>query len=164
MKNLAVIFLFLTFSFATTEGKEDNCVFDTQAQEEYRNEYIDNHSDSTLSEDGLSIIINRENEVISFRRGGCVHFGININATMKGRADFTESDLLNRAIAYIEEFGSALVDSNVVAKAIEEKNYRREERSNGVFYIVNVPLVVLFEISLVTKGGNTHIQVSFYIN
>ncbi|MGX5172452.1 hypothetical protein ACUR5C_00325 [Aliikangiella sp. IMCC44653] len=160
MKILIIILSIFSFSVFA----EEECVFDSDEQKKFNKAYIASHKDSVASDEGDSIIITRANEIIKFSRGGCVHFGIFIESTIKGKKTLSEEEFFSKVAGYTKEFGGELVDANDLLKAIKAKKYSKQTTSGNLYYFVGVESVQAFEISVKSNRGETHVDVGFYIN
>lgn len=158
-----LLLLLLAISVSAHAAGED-CIFDTGAQMRFIKQYVTKHPGSTLVNNGLNILIKRNNEIISFSRGGCVHFGIDLDVTIKHQAPFTEEQLFTRILAYNEEFGTELVTTKELAHALQNKYYKKMIIKKNTLYFVKIPSVASYEISYQAKDNDINISIGFYIN
>ncbi|UTA48155.1 hypothetical protein L1F30_01110 [Simiduia sp. 21SJ11W-1] len=156
--------LSIIFSLFSVSVYAEDCVFDVEEQKKYVSEYLAKNQESHLSDDGFYITIPRGEEIITFGRGGCVHFGIQVNSEISRDKPFTEQEFFEKVVAYVTEFGSELVKKETIVNSIESRSYSTEVSNNRTYYYFSAPEVVGFEASLHYENARSFVYVSFYIN
>ena len=134
---------------------EEECVFDESVYIEFINKYSRENRNAKIGTDGKTLIVNRNNEEIIVKGGGCVHLGVDIE--LRTQQAYTEQDFLKKALDLAVEFGDWLINTNALADSIEKGKY---EIIDGIYFI-EINAMTVFEASYDNKGK---IIVDFYIN
>ena len=134
---------------------EEDCVFDETAYIKFINKYSTNNRNAKIDADGKTLIVNRDNEEIIVKGGGCVHLGVAIQ--LRTKQAYTEKEFLEKTQDLAVEFGSWLINTNALEDSIEMGKY---EKIDGTYFI-EVDAMTVFEASYDNKGK---INVDFYIN
>ena len=134
---------------------EEECVFDESVYIEFINKYSRENRNAKIDADGKTLLVNRDNEEIVVKGGGCVHLGVAIE--LRTSQAYTEQDFLKKALDLAVEFGDWLINTNALADSIEKGKY---EIIDGIYFI-EINAMTVFEASYDNKGK---IIVDFYIN
>ena len=134
---------------------EEDCVFDETAYIKFINKYSTENRNAKIDTDGKTLIVNRSNEEIIVKGGGCVHLGVAIE--LRTTQAYTEIEFLKKTLDLAVEFGSWLINTNALEESIEKGKY---EIIDGAYFI-EVNAMTVFEASYNNKGK---INVDFYIN
>jgi hypothetical protein len=134
---------------------EEDCVFDETAYFKFINKYSTENRNTKIDADGKTLRVNRNNEEIIVKGGGCTHLGVAIELTTKQA--YSEKEFLKKTRDLAVEFGSWLINTNALADSIEKGKY---EIIDGTYYI-EVDAMTVFEASYDNKGK---INIDFYIN
>ena len=134
---------------------EEDCVFDETAYIKFINKYSTENRNAKIDTDGKTLIVNKNNEEIIVKGGGCVHLGVAIE--LRTTQAYTEVEFLKKTLDLAVEFGSWLINTNALAESIEKGKY---EIIDGAYFI-EVNAMTVFEASYNNKGK---INVDFYIN
>ena len=134
---------------------EEDCVFDETAYIKFINKYSTENRNTKIDADGKTLIVNRDNEEIVVKGGGCTHLGVAIE--LRTTQAYTEKEFLKKTLDLAVEFGSWLINTNALEDSIEMGKY---EKIDGTYFI-EVDAMTVFEASYDNKGK---INVDFYIN
>ena len=134
---------------------EEDCIFDEAAYIKFINKYSSEYRNAKIDTDGKTLLVNRDNEEIVVKGGGCVHLGVAIE--LRTSQAFTEKEFLKKTLDLAIEFGSWLININALKNSIEKDKY---EKIDGIYYI-EVDAMTVFDASYDDKGK---INVDFYIN
>ena len=134
---------------------EEDCVFDETAYIKFINKFSSENRNAKIDTDGKTLLVNRDNEEIVVKGGGCVHLGVAIE--LRTLQAYTEQDFLKKTLDLAVEFGDWLINTNALADSIEKGKY---EIIDGAYFI-EVDAMTVFEASYDNKGK---INVDFYIN
>jgi hypothetical protein len=134
---------------------EEDCVFDETAYIKFINKYSTENRNAKIGADGKTLIVNRDNEEIIVKGGGCVHLGVAIE--LSTTQAYTEKEFLKKTLDLAVEFGGWLINTNALEDSIEKGKY---EIIDGTYYI-EVDAMTVFSASYDNKGK---INVDFYIN
>lgn len=145
--------LLIVVSFAV--NAEEACIFDETAYLEFINEYSAHNRNAKILSGGKTLIVNRNDEEISVRGGGCIHLGVSIELSTK-RA-FTEEQFLKKTLDLSIEFGSWLINTAALKSAIETGTYRNVDGT----YFIEVDAMTVFNASHDSQGK---LKIDFYIN
>ncbi len=148
---------------AVAHAAEEECIFDQAAQLRHYTEMAQRIDGARFHEAERLLIVERDAEAITVRRGGCVHFGLVITHT----APFIEAEaqrdaVFARAVALVAEFGGDdLVSASDVADAIRREDF--EVVQDGLCYL-RIPGVAAFSIVWGVAAGRLTVEVEYYIN
>lgn len=147
----------------TAAAADEECIFDQAAQIAHYREMERRIPGARFDAVDELLIIERGAETITVRRGGCVHFGLDIART----APFVEAEaqrdaVFARAVALVAEFGGGeLVTAGEVAEAIRNEAF---ELAQDGFCYLRVPGVEVFSIMWGVSDGRLTVEVGYYIN
>jgi hypothetical protein len=134
---------------------EEDCVFDETAYIKFINKYSTENRNAKIGADGKTLIVNRDNEEIIVKGGGCVHLGVAIE--LSTTQAYTEKEFLKKTLDLAVEFGGWLINTNALEDSIEKGKYEIID----VTYYIEVDAMTVFSASYDNKGK---INVDFYIN
>jgi hypothetical protein len=134
---------------------EEDCVFDETAYIKFINKYSTENRNAKIDADGKTLIVNRDNEEIIVKGGGCVHLGVAIE--LSTTQAYTEKEFLKKTLDLAVEFGGWLINTNALEDSIEKGKYEIID----VTYYIEVDAMTVFSASYDNKGK---INVDFYIN
>jgi hypothetical protein len=149
---LQTIFLLLISAFTFAE---EECVFRTEAFDEFRDQYVKSHEEAKIDSDRETLIVIRDNEEIIVKGGGCIHLGVAIE--LRTKQAYTEEQFLQKTLNLAIEFGDWLINTKELKNAIENGEYHNID---GTYYI-EVDAMTVFNASYDNQGK---INVDFYIN
>lgn len=151
IKLLAILLIFISVSAYA----EDDCVFNENAYIEFIKQYKADNRNAKIGPDGKTLIVNRNNEEIVVKGGGCVHLGVAIELTTKQA--FTEAQFLQKTLDLSLEFGAWLINTRALKESIANGKYQKIDDT----YYIEVDAMTVFS-AFYDKQGN--INVDFYIN
>jgi hypothetical protein len=151
MKLLPVLFIFV---FGTAYAEEE-CNFDETAYIVFINKYSKENGNSKIESDGKTLIVNRDNEEIRIKGGGCIHLGESIE--LKTGYEYTEEQFLQKTLDLSIEFGQWLINTRALKESIKKGKYQKIEDT----YFIEVDAMTVFNASYDNQGK---IYVDFYIN
>jgi hypothetical protein len=151
MKLLPILLIFVSLSaFA-----EEDCIFDETAYIEFINKYSTENKNSKIEPDGKTLIVNRNNEEILVKGGGCIHLGVAIE--LRTKQAYTEKEFLQKTLDLSIEFGDWLINTKALKASIEKGGYRKIDGT----YFIEVDAMTVFSASYNNQGT---INLDFYIN
>ena len=151
MKLLPILLIIISVSaFA-----EEDCIFDETAYIEFINKYNTENKNSKIESDGKTLTVNRKNEEILVKGGGCIHLGVAI--TLRTKQAYTEEQFLQKTLDLSVEFGNWLINTTALKDSIKKGRYRK---INGT-YSIEVDAMTVFNASYDNQGA---INIDFYIN
>lgn len=160
MKYLLIIVILIS----TPLSAEEECVFDQAAQKAKYHELQKQYPGSQYLESEYKLVIPREASQISLTRGGCVHFGISIEAKMPLTRRFqTEDAFFEKILALVTEFGQELVSPDELGQIIARKKWKNLSDEQGMYYFIPLSGLTAFEAYQRADGNQTIIGASFYI-
>ena len=115
MKLLPILLIFISISAYAAE----DCVFDETAYIEFITKYSTENRNSKIEPDGKTLTVNRKNEEIIIKGGGCSHLGVAIE--LRTKKAFTEEQFLQRTLELSIEFGNWLINTNALKASIKKK-------------------------------------------
>jgi len=151
MKLLPILLIFISVSAYAAE----DCVFDETAYIEFINKYSTGNRNSKIESDGKTLTVNRKNEEIIVKGGGCSHLGVAIE--LRTKKTYTEEQFLQRTLYLSIEFGNWLINTKALKNSIEKSKY---QKIDGTYYI-EVDAMTVFNASYDNQGV---IYIDFYIN
>ena len=151
MKLLPILLIFISVSVYA----EEDCIFDEAAYIEFINKYSTDNRNSKIKPDSRTLIINRNNEEIFVKGGGCIHLGVAIE--LRTKQAYTEEQFLQKTLDLSIEFGNWLINTKALKDSIVKGEYHKID---GTYYI-EVDAMTVFNASYDNQGK---INVDFYIN
>ena len=143
----------LLFLICVSSYAEEECTFDETAYVAFINKYGRENRNSKIESDGKTLIVNRNNEEITVKGGGCNHLGVTIELRTKQK--YTEKQFLQRTLDLSSEFGSWLINIKALKGSIEKGQY---QKIDGAYYI-EVDAMTVFDASYTNQGV---INIDFY--
>lgn len=151
MKLLPVLLVFISISAYA----EEECIFDETAYTTFIKKYSTENKNSKIEADGKTLMVNRNNEEILVKGGGCSHLGVAIE--LRTKQTYTENQFLNKTLDLASEFGNWLINIQALKDSIEHGKYQKIDS----VYFIEVDAMTVFEASYNKQG---EINVDFYIN
>jgi hypothetical protein len=151
MRFLLIFVIFISFN----ANAEEECVFNESAYVEFINKYASENKNSKIENDRRTLKVERNNEQIVVKGGGCVHLGVSIN--LKTRQAYTEEQFMRKILLLSKEFGSWLINVNSLENSIKNGMYQIIDD----VYFIKVDAMTVFSASYNSKG---EVNVEFYIN
>jgi len=151
VKLLPILLIFISVSVYA----EEDCIFDETAYIKFINKYITENRNSKIESDGKTLIVNRNNEEIIVKGGGCIHLGVAIE--LRTKQTYTEEQFLQRIQDLSVEFGDWLINTKALKGSIEKGKYRKIDGT----YFIEVDAMTVFNASYDNQGT---VNVDFYIN
>lgn len=151
MKFLLILIIFVSFSV----NAEDGCVFDESSYIDFINKYKSSSKNTKIENDNRTLRVERNNEEIVVKGGGCTHLGVSIE--LKTKQAFTEKQFLHKILELSNEFGSWLIHTNSLENSIKNGKY---QIIDSVFFI-EADAMTVFSAS---NNGEGVISIDFYIN
>lgn len=163
-----LITLFSAVSGGAATGAEestdqDECLFDQAEQRRAYLELEQTYPESEYLEEQHKLLIPRGNDLITLRRGGCVHFGISVELrTARTQRFDDEGAFFAQVMALVTEFGQEFIDPNRLEQSIRNRNWSKAVHDDSVFFFVSHPDVAAFEMHRKSELQFTTVGVSFY--
>ena len=151
---MQILFILLIFISVSVYAEEE-CIFDETAYIEFINKYSRENPNSKIESDGKTLKINRNNEEIIVKGGGCNHLGVAIE--LRAKQEYTEKQFLQRTLGLSIEFGGWLINVKALKDSIEKKRYRKIDGT----YFIEVDAITVFNASYTSQDV---INIDFYIN
>jgi len=151
MKLLPILLILIS----TSASAEEECVFDENAYISFINKYAKENKNLKIESEGKTLVVNRNNEEITVKGGGCVHLGEEIELRTKQK--FTEKQFLQKTLNLATEFGDWLINTKALKESIEKARYQKIDGT----YFIEVDAMTVFSASYDNQGK---INVDFYIN
>ena len=151
MKLLLILTIFASFSV----NAEEDCIFNESSYIGFIKKYVSENNNTRIENDNRTLRVERNNEEIVVKGGGCVHLGVAID--LKTQQKYTEEKFLKKVLKLSNEFGGWLINTNSLESSIKNKKY---QIIDGVYFI-EVNAMTVFSASYNGKG---EIIVDFYIN
>ena len=151
VKFLLIIIFFVSFS----ANAEEECIFDESSYIDFINKYKSSNKDTKIENDNRTLRVEKNNEDIVVKGGGCSHLGVSIE--LKTKQTFTEKQFLHKILALSNEFGSWLINTNSLENSIKNGKYQIIDS----VYFIEVDVMTVFSASYHNKGI---ISIDFYIN
>jgi hypothetical protein len=105
---------------------DEGCIFDQQEQENAYVELQKKYPGSRYIKEEYKLIIPKDGHQITFKRGGCVHFGITIELRIPRTEEYeNENIFFSKIVDLVTEYGQELIDPKKLARTIKEKNGKR---------------------------------------
>jgi len=145
----------LVILISVTAYAEDDCIFDETAYIEFINNYSTENRNTKIEPDGKTLIVDRDNEEIIVKGGGCIHLGMEIE--LKTKQEYTEEQFLQKTLDLTVEFGKWLVNTQALKDSIKKGKYKKID---GIYFI-EIDAMTVFNASYDNLGK---INVDFYIN
>ena len=149
------LLLILTFVASSSVNAEEDCIFNESSYIEFIKKYVSENKNTRIENDNRTLRVERNNEEIVVKGGGCVHLGVAIE--LKTHQKLTEEQFLHKVLKLSNEFGGWLINTNSLESSIKNKKY---QIIDGV-YLIEVNAMTVFSASYNSKG---EIIVDFYIN
>jgi len=151
MKLLPILLLI----FSGSAHAEEDCTFDETAYLTFIKQYSTENRNSKIEADGRTLNVNRNNEEISIKGGGCIHLGATIE--LRTEHAYTREQFLQKTLELSIEFGSWLINTEALKDSIAKGKY---QIIDGTYYI-EVDAMTVFNASYDNQGN---INIDFYIN
>lgn len=151
MKFLPIIMIFVSFS----ANAEEVCVFDESSYIKFINKYKSSSKNTKIENDNRTLRVERNNEVIMVKGGGCTHLGVSIE--LKTKQVFTAKQFLHKVLELSNEFGSWLINTNSLENSIKNGKYQIIDS----VYFIEVDAMTVFSAS---SNGKGVISIDSYIN
>jgi hypothetical protein len=151
MKLLLIFIMFVSFNANT----EEECIFNESAYVEFINKFTSENKNSKIENDSRTLKVERNNEQIVVKGGGCVHLGVSVD--LKTKQAYTEEQFLHKILILSKEFGGWLINVNSLENSIKSGKF---QIIDGVYFI-EVDAMTVFSASFNSKG---EVNVEFYIN
>ena len=151
MKILPILLIFI----CATAYAEGECNYDETAYIKFINKYSRENRNSKIESDGKTLIVNRNNEKIKVKGGGCTHLGIAIE--LRTKQTYTKNQFFQKTIDLSIEFGSWLINIEALKDSVEKGQYRKIDGT----YFIEVDAMTVFSASYDKQGV---INIDFYIN
>ena len=149
------LLLILTIIASFSANAEEECIFNESSYIEFIKKYVSENKNTRIENDNRTLRVERNNEEIVVKGGGCVHLGVAID--LKAQQIFTEEQFLHKVLKLSNEFGGWLINTNSLESSIKNKKYQ----IIGGVYFIEVNAMTVFSASYNSKG---EIIVDFYIN
>ncbi len=164
------ILLLLSFSapaFAAQSendaANEEHCIFD---QDEQRKAYLElekQYEGSEYVEEKYALLIPWQEDLITLKRGGCVHFGVSIELQTIKTDQFEDVGVFfSKILELVTEFDQGLIDREKLEQSIQDENWHENRLGSDMHYSLAYPDVSSFEIFRRHDQEHTTIGVSFY--
>lgn len=151
MKLLPILLVFISISGYA----EEECIFDETAYIKFITKYSKENINSKIESDGKTLLVNRKNEEVIVKGGGCVHLGEAIE--LRTKQEFTRKQFLQKTLNLSTEFGDWLINTKALKESIEKGKFQNIDGT----YFIEVDAMTVFSASYDHQGK---INVDFYIN
>ena len=151
MKLLPILLVFISISGYA----EEECIFDETAYIKFITKYSKENINSKIESDGKTLLVNRKNEEVIVKGGGCVHLGEAIE--LRTKQEFTRKQFLQKTLNLSTEFGDWLINTKALKESIEKGKFQNIDGT----YFIEVDAMTVFSASYDNQGK---INVDFYIN
>ena len=94
MKLLPILLIIVSMSGYA----EEECIFDETAYTGFIHKYNAENKDSTIESNGKTLIVNRNNEEVFVKGGGCTHFGVTIE--LRTKQTYAEKKFLQKILNF----------------------------------------------------------------
>lgn len=164
---LAFVFLLSTLQISTAQDSpdldEEQCIFDQEEQKQVYLELEKQYEGSEYVEEQYALLIPWEGELVTLKRGGCVHFGVSIELQTIKTDQFEDAAVFfSKILELVTEFDQGLIDREKLAQSIRDENWHENRLDRDVYYSIAYPDVSAFEIFRKHDQDNTTIGISFY--
>ncbi len=160
------ILLLISFSalaLAYQSDNEEQCIFDQDEQKQAYLELEKKYEGSEYVEESFALLIPWEEDLITLRRGGCVHFGVSIELqTIKTDRFEDVGVFFSMILELVTEFDQGLIDKEKLGQSIQDENWHESRLGNSIHYSLAYPDVSAFEIFRRHDQEHTTIGISFY--
>jgi len=166
---LASVFLALSLPTANAQDAqgsvedEEQCIFDQDEQQKVYLELEKQYEGSEYVEEKFALLIPWNGDLITLKRGGCVHFGVSIELQTIKTDQFEDVEVFfSKILELVTEFDQGLIDRETLGQSIREENWHENRQGGDVYYSLASPDVPAFEIFRKHDQENTTIGFSFY--
>jgi len=166
---LATISLLSSFQIATAQESSDSiegeeqCIFDQDEQHAKYLELERQYSGSRYVEEEYALRIPQNGDLVTLKRGGCVHFGVSIEFRTPKTTKFEDKAVFfAKVLDLVTEFDQALIDRTKLEESIRDENWLESNLGGDIYYSLTYPDVSAFEIFRKHDKQHTTIGVSFY--
>ena len=160
------ILLLISFSalvFASQSDDDEQCIFDQDEQKQAYLELEKQYEGSEYVEEKYALLIPWKGDLISLKRGGCVHFGVSIELQSIKTDQFEDVEVFfSKILELVTEFGQGLIDTEKLERTIQDENWHENRLGSDIHYFLAYPDVSAFEIFRRHDQENTTIGISFY--
>ena len=160
------ILLLISFSalvFASQSDDEEQCIFDQDEQKKAYLELEKQYEGSEYVEEKYALLIPWKGDLITLKRGGCVHFGVSIELQTIKTDQFEDAGVFfSKILELVTEFDQGLIDREKLGQSIQDENWHENRLGNDIHYSLAYPDVSAFEIFRRHDREHTIIGVSFY--
>ena len=154
---------FTALAFASHADDEEQCIFDQEEQQQAYIELEKQYEGSEYVEEKYALLIPWEGELITLKRGGCVHFGVSIELQTIKTDQFDDVEVFfAKILELVTEFDQGLIDRENLEQAIRDENWHENHMGSEIYYSLAYPDVSAFEIFRKHDKQHTTIGVSFY--
>jgi len=160
------ILLLISFSalvFASQSDDDEQCIFDQDEQKQAYLELEKKYEGSEYVEEKYALLIPWKGDLITLKRGGCVHFGVSIELQSIKTDQFEDVEVFfSKILELVTEFDQGLIDREKLERSIQDENWHENRLGSDIHYSLAYPDVSAFEIFRRHDQENTTIGISFY--
>lgn len=149
---MKILLIIIIFAFSNANAEEE-CVFDDSSYIEFINKYLLSSKNAEIYDKTLRV--ERNNEEIVIKGGGCTHLGVSIE--LKTKQAITQKKFLHKILELSNEFGGWLINANSLESSIKNGKYQIIDN----VYFIEVDAMTVFSASY---NGEGVISIDFYIN
>ena len=148
---------------STVLADDEDCLFDQYEQHAAYLELQKAHPGSRYMEDSPRLVIPRNGNILTLRRGGCVHFGISIELqTPRTDAYISEAAFFAKILEFVSEFGGQMVQADKLAENIKQQKWHNASDEDVMYYFIGYEGVEGVEVYQRHTQALTTIGASFY--
>ena len=144
-------------------ANEEQCIFDQDEQKLAYLELEKQYEGSEYVEEKYALLIPWKEDLITLKRGGCVHFGVSIELRTIRTDQFEDVGVFfSKILELVTEFDQGLIDRAKLEQSIQDENWQEILLGGDIHYSLAYPDVSAFEIFRRHDQEHTTIGVSFY--
>ena len=162
-----ILFLLTTLPLAAQSEKdatnEEQCIFDQDEQTQTYLELEKQYAGSEYVEERYALLIPWNGDLVTLRRGGCVHFGVMIELQTNKTDQFEDAEVFfSKILELVTEFDQGLIDREKLEQSIRNENWQKNRLDSDIYYSLAYPDVSAFELFQKHDQEHTTIGFSFY--
>lgn len=146
---------FILLLLLSSSAYSQECIFDEASYKDFIGNYATTHKNSKVLDDGITLVVSKNDQQLVITGGGCDHLGGKIS--VKSHLKLNEAQFLKKITALSEEYATWLIDIKQLKSALRKKSWEKLDN----IYRVNLNEMTVFEAS---QDSNGTIDINFYIN
>ena len=137
------ILLLISFSalvFASQSDDDEQCIFDQDEQKQAYLELEKQYEGSEYVEEKYALLIPWKGDLITLKRGGCVHFGVSIELQSIKTDQFEDVEVFfSKILELVTEFGQGLIDTEKLERTIQDEKWHENRLGSDIHYFLADP-------------------------